>query len=438
MLHIIPLTALSANEAFLDRKYPAFIADCYQAQRLPSDIARRHSKTCSQRNDLPLPEALRRGGRPQTCDQCAQHKVLCDRTQPCKNCLTRGKACTYRRLSPGSSLQSQGNQSSSSSLEPRRDADPTRASHVSIPEDPLQHFGNKCQKTPIRFLLNYTDITNRTILDFRNSLESGRYLGNPKPISEQQCYITPPRELDLEWIDRGAQEYLPLFELHLHEQDFNTEIESGFPVLSDEKTVKVEERLLSFLAKLPTMSRNCGTGETQSSERPSLAALASTGNIKQAFRFFFQRMHPYNVPIHRPTFHIETISAELLLSIVIAGSIYSYPRDNYYAALQAFDLLENAVFGSPELVELERTGFSHKTVVDCKKLEILNAAIIVMYLQLGMRDDQHRWRIRNVRFPVAVAACRAWSLFSIQQRNPLGLSVEDQWKQWIEMESVKR
>ncbi|KAL2870254.1 Zn(II)2Cys6 transcription factor domain-containing protein [Aspergillus lucknowensis] len=72
------------------------------------DVLRRHWKSCSVRSQSghPIPEPRLGGKEKHACDGCARLKRSCSGGQPCSECHSRGKTCSYERLGERSSTGS--------------------------------------------------------------------------------------------------------------------------------------------------------------------------------------------------------------------------------------------------------------------------------------------------------------------------------------------
>ncbi|KAL2861754.1 hypothetical protein BJX68DRAFT_11431 [Aspergillus pseudodeflectus] len=64
------------------------------------DVLRRHWKSCSARiqTGQPVPEPRLGGKEKHACDGCARLKRSCSGGQPCSECQSRGRNCSYERL----------------------------------------------------------------------------------------------------------------------------------------------------------------------------------------------------------------------------------------------------------------------------------------------------------------------------------------------------
>ncbi|GFF28465.1 C2H2 type zinc finger domain protein [Aspergillus lentulus] len=64
------------------------------------DVLRRHWTTCAKRlqSGQEIPKADSGGKHRHACDACARLKKACNGLQPCAECESRGKLCSYERL----------------------------------------------------------------------------------------------------------------------------------------------------------------------------------------------------------------------------------------------------------------------------------------------------------------------------------------------------
>jgi hypothetical protein len=64
------------------------------------DVLRRHWTTCAKRRESgqEIPKADAGGKHKHACDACARLKKACNGQQPCAECESRGKLCSYERL----------------------------------------------------------------------------------------------------------------------------------------------------------------------------------------------------------------------------------------------------------------------------------------------------------------------------------------------------
>lgn len=67
------------------------------------DVLRRHWTTCAKRlqSGQEIPKAESGGKHRHACDVCARLKKACNGLQPCAECESRGKLCSYERLTGG-------------------------------------------------------------------------------------------------------------------------------------------------------------------------------------------------------------------------------------------------------------------------------------------------------------------------------------------------
>lgn len=396
---------------------------------LCSDTLRRHYQTCLKRGSQSTPDERERRLPRRACDYCALTKIACDNESPCESCLIRGQDCSYQRV--GASPKSIVPVSSRPLLVDVQPSDQS-LSNPDAADEQSSHptHGN----IAIQFLLNYTDPASETILDFRNNLESSGWMGAAGDLSDEVHVISLPKDVELPWLSEddllyASDFYLPIRMLDMPEQ-------SGRRLWSEDQIDEIlGDRRLALSNKL----RSCDKAPQEDSvSEEMISSLLAVENMRVSLESFICRMHPYNAQIHMPTFRLQETALDLLLVMVVAGSIYSYPRDTHYTALQCLDLVENIIFDGTAFDVLRQPATAGDPV-DSALIDTLNAAIVIVYLQLGMKDDSKRWRVRNQRFPDMVSAARNLTLFSVGHPKTNHSSFSDvDWRTWSTIEAQKR
>ncbi|CZR42823.1 uncharacterized protein FPRO_10126 [Fusarium proliferatum ET1] len=404
-----------------------------------TDSVLRHAKKCGNRAGRPIPAGIKRGRGRKACDRCALSKLACDTDEPCESCLSRGWECSYDRVgvacASGSLPAIPLPEVNCETIEQEADHgidsdDPPTASQPSI-----------TRSDSTLFLLQYTARENKNITDFRNALESCSILphdpgsppcglenGNGKFLSQDDCNAW---DGPLVWNDifpAGAM-------IDILDEDGN-----GIPSLEDINRSSLKQRIPEILNLIPLDDHNDlyrHNGGSLTQIRPIFEKLLTISNIYRALEAFFRRMYPYNLAIHRPTFAVEKISPRLFLAMVVAGSIYDTVQDMSSLTYKSFDTLESIIFNNNEF-ELLTNGHHSCGLDDCSMhLDLLNAAIIIIYLQLGMNDRTKRSRMRLIRVPMLVTAGRNLSLFStlkLDTHETPGNTFAEMWYEWIKTE----
>ncbi|EKG13657.1 Transcription factor fungi [Macrophomina phaseolina MS6] len=143
-------------------------------------------------------------------------------------------------------------------------------------------------------------------------------------------------------------------------------------------------------------------------------AVFSVQNVKQFVSSYFQHVHDEIPVIHRPTFHIDTASPELLLTIVLAGAAFSPPLDDALSTRHFMPIADEFVFGQLA----RRLQFTQPDDPELRPEDVQNmqAAVIMGTLQSGLNDVQTRRRVKSRRHPQLVSTLRSFGLLSARRR----------------------
>ncbi|KAF4333453.1 c2h2 finger domain protein [Fusarium beomiforme] len=404
-----------------------------------SDSVLRHAKKCGHRAGRPIPAGIKRGRGRKACDRCALSKLACDTDDPCESCLSRGLECSYDRVdvacAPGSQpaipLPAVNCQTAERGIDNSIDSDDLQA--ASPPQITRSHS--------TLFLLQYTARENKNITDFRNALESCSIL--PHDPGSPPCGLQDGNGRFLSQEDCNAWDS-PLVWNNIFPAGSMIAVLDGESIgissLEDINRSSLEQRIPDILSLIHLDDHNDlyrHNGSSNAQIRPIFEKLLTISNIYRALEAFFRRMYPYNLAIHRPTFTVDKISPRLFLAMVVAGSIYDSVQDMSSLTYKSFDTLESIIFDNNEF-ELLTSGH-HDCSLDCcsMHLDLLSAAAIVIYLQLGMNDKTKRSRMRMIRVPMLVTAGRNLSLFStlkLDTHETPGNTFAERWYEWIKTE----
>jgi hypothetical protein len=132
--------------------------------------------------------------------------------------------------------------------------------------------------------------------------------------------------------------------------------------------------------------------------------LFSPAQIRYFLDLFWSLWYPNCPIIHKPTFNIEQVPAELLCPMVVLGACTSRDTSHRKIAGFWFDIVEELVFTSPLLEEDTTKPYSPKrnAPVSRKRLQVLQGAYCVCLYQNWEGPDRAKRRIRNQRFSVLV------------------------------------
>ncbi|KPM44916.1 hypothetical protein AK830_g1631 [Neonectria ditissima] len=405
-----------------------------------NDSAQRHFHTCQKRGGRPIPPRPRRGRGRKACDNCAQLKIACDGEASCEGCLARGLVCSYDRLeglpTPGLPVNSL-----SPALTPfAQNEVPGAKLDGSLSATPP----SSVDKSNVQFFLVISACENKNIVDFRNALETDSLvrIDSSGPLSmDAGRGSSDDVFVNFEWfLSPDESSWCNFFTPMTPDealQDYT--FSASDPGEQERKSLQHRIPELFRLLQLNQAPGHVSCHDSQAQRQKLFSKILVPDHMQEALNAFMRRMYPSQAAIHRPTFKVQNASPQLLLAMVLAGSVYTYPEDIDVIAFDGFDTLENLVFGSREFDMLVNGGHGCNSNICSSHLDLLNASTILIYLQLGMDDKRKRWRMRKLRFPMLVAAARTLSLFST--REPIlkqDASPEEHWKSWVKTECIKR
>ncbi|KAH9437406.1 hypothetical protein MCOR02_001061 [Pyricularia oryzae] len=172
------------------------------------------------------------------------------------------------------------------------------------------------------------------------------------------------------------------------------------------------------------------------------AEVLAPGNVRAFVARYFRNAHLDFPLLHRASFAVETAAPELLLAVLLCGSLYMPPTDSALSARNLFDLAEELAFRrlAVGLAAAERAdGGGGEGPVACppRLYETLQAALIVHALQSTMRSSTARRRNRTVRLPALVSAVRVLGLAKTKHAvaDLMMMAPEARWAQFVQAET---
>lgn len=215
-----------------------------------------------------------------------------------------------------------------------------------------------------------------------------------------------------------------------------TSVESGLPrptLLSPHQMLPaLQTRVDEVHSQLFSHHERCQeTSSFPGNEFPvDLAGIVFTAkNFEECVSAYFTVFHPQHPFIHMPTFDAHKVSLPLLLSVVLAGSVHCTPRDAAWSTRSFFDVGEDLIF------ERLRDIVARNDRQDRFSLQIVQAALLVLALQISFNDEVIRRRIRISRHPELVASMRSLDLIKPICTSSLGPS---EWETFIAKETRVR
>ncbi|KAF2844051.1 hypothetical protein T440DRAFT_473706 [Plenodomus tracheiphilus IPT5] len=378
------------------------------------DLACRHVKRCSPDGDKITFEPLKRGKRRTSCDTCSQRKVSCDANTPCLRCRSRGIACTYGQFerSTLSTLRIVGSGHSGSPVLGATEASSSRT----------------VEQIPLDFLLTLTTpgSYHASTAVAVNAFESDATEGETSCLSPQS-YPTDDYE--------GLETLLWDPEPCSLESFGYTSSEIAQQVVFDEhypEALTAETRMSEMVHGLSAM-HNLKYGHTSRIQGDFSIELAqavfTVANLRRFVWGYFHRYYDYLPIIHKPTFDSQTVSLPLLLAIFLSGSLSFFPSDISFSAKRFFNIAETYIFEHPIFSQEAQDRSQAKDSGD--DIEVLQAALMLLIIQLNNCDRTVRRRIRLQRLPCFITTVRALGLFEYKHHNIAGSADETEWGNFV-------
>lgn len=386
---------------------------------------RRHAQRCSQRNNRRLPGRNKRGPKSTACERCARAKVACNKEHPCARCQQSDSACHYALLEstqPSASMRRVNSETTSPKPTDRRTL-------------PFQRPGRS--KMAIPFLLTYADPQN-SFCDFRNTTGPSSTLAQRSPgynhgipslggqITDPADYVPSSPYLDGFW---------DLFGWHdttdCQERSMGSHTRSWIFDLPEDPLQDRVNRALDDLQDFEEGFRQRNSN-SEPSDIDQFRHEMSTQTLCITIDAYFEFVH-HNFPlVHPPSFDPHNISTHLLLAIYIAGSLVLSPR-----CRQSINLVQRFIFETDAIDDIisKRSTLPVQT-----KMEILQAAAIIISADVVTDSWLVQQRICDQYFPKLLSAVRVLSLTSIRNNwdIPSTMGIETDYEAFVQNEIMVR
>lgn len=404
-----------------------------------SDAARRHSRSCPNRGDKPMPPLRPRGKQKQSCDSCAKSKRACSRGHPCEGCQLSKVPCTYYR--------STGNHEGRQPLQTTQETGASLQQLHSSVSAQSNEAGNKSPAPSITpqehrlqfdFLLQYTMPGKDSLMGFFGSLTT-TIIPNPTISTlstPSSSSLMPSSSLlgfpdELEYLMHGNT--LPILDDFIWNSQTSTPSIDPSLVYSPQLESRLQELISQLVIAQDKLSRRCD-GDVPPFSEEVKSVLLTVPNLVDFTQLYFDHWHPHSPIIHQPTYNLETVPLPLLFAVFLIGAAYSSPRDTAGLATECGTLCEEFVFEDDEVKSILRTdqGFEGPT-----SLQSVQAAILVAVLQTWQNGPEARRRMRKKRYSDIVAMARALGYTSAKNIYATGIHPFN-WLGYIEAEAKIR
>lgn len=321
--------------------------------KLFSDVLGLHHRRCPQRGDRPVPDRLKPGQPRKACDTCARDKLWCDFDQPCETCLSRGRECTFERISS-----------------------PTRDRREPSPRSGL---------TKERLLGEITLTFFPKYVDSRPSSLPAVFGYNDESVVSVAVDVPDPIDSLDSWLG-----------LHDDMELQSSALSSASSSVSDDQfwgqsTLPPEIATLNGL--IDDLTAICMSFPGDAAERPDYDCLSllTISNVPKFFRLYVQHWHIHSPIIHHTLLQVNQLAPELLLAVLVMGAHFSDDANDTSYASQLTNLAEVFIFR-------DRVFNYSEACDDHRGLQLLQAGLSICQLQLRIGDEVKQEQVRNVRF----------------------------------------
>ncbi|PSN61613.1 hypothetical protein BS50DRAFT_578170 [Corynespora cassiicola Philippines] len=337
---------------------------------------------------------------------------------PCGRCRSHGITCTYGRLGLAEPLTS-----------PRL-ADSSHSSS-SVVSNTEVSSGRKQGQVSVRFLLALTrpssyDASAAVAADAPEldtvEIKTGRF--SPRLHSADEYAESDMILLDLDPCSLEYFDYCP-------------------PVMAEEaafdqhhpETPSLEARMreiVHILSAVPTSKWGCLRGAHNRLSVELAHTVFTVAHLRHFVSGYFHHYYDHLPIIHKPTFDIHTISLRLLLAMFLLGSLSFAPSDASCSTQRFFDVAEAYIFEHPIFDQVISDPDQGNASDDA--IETLQAALMLLIVQLSNCDRVVRRRILLQKLPCFISAVRTLGLFGYKHRSIASNTHESKWQHFIHEE----
>ncbi|KAH7012550.1 uncharacterized protein B0I36DRAFT_339614 [Microdochium trichocladiopsis] len=307
------------------------------------DVCRKHASACPSRaNDVKVDTIplSKRGQKPRACAGCFVSKLACDLGHPCRRCTERSVPCTYNRQ-PAQDMLRMPSGSSISSVQASSDTD---------------------NKASITFLLDMTHPSADTLMAVFNE---------ELPVEPEPGFSTTPiTEMSFDQMDFISDFLAPQIEDVGGDEDFTMDFSS---LDVDDCNVAMQHTLAAIKqGLLETFNHNStqvfissanASGSSNTHTSPPRFDDATADTLLQPLHArilaatYFRTTVPDFPVTHEASFSLEqqhhTTCPELVLAVMMSGSLRCAPHDYVLAARKLMRLSNDFIFARLQAVVRE-------------------------------------------------------------------------------------
>lgn len=358
---------------------------------------------------MDVPEQ-RRGRKPKACEACFISKVSCDKGNPCTRCVLRRLPCRSREIADGFNIDANAQ------------TQPTQSESKKPEMSFLKGLTNPRAASMLEHFVNDRSINDR--------IPDMSYLG------DNTTHGSPPEMDDM--MSFFPMNFASLLDDAFHDFDANQDMDMltldevpMVPYFSPALAARLEDISASLISDLQDLNNELrATDPTYNDpfDINDVTTALSPNNLKRFAANFFRLSHLHFPIIHLPTFGLQDEPKAFLLVLTIQGAFRCPPLDDVLAARGLLRLAEEYVFRElHDAVAVRTTGLP-----SLPTLQILQSALIIVYLLVINNSVTSRRQSRAKRVPELVTAVRYYGLANVRHDQT------SDWQEFIYRETCIR
>ncbi|KXG53322.1 Transcription factor [Penicillium griseofulvum] len=217
------------------------------------------------------------------------------------------------------------------------------------------------------------------------------------------------------------------------------ELSEGYPLkpISSPLLSKQVEELVAQLSKTHEVMAQHNTTNVPDFDMSLAKSVFTVPNFEYFLGVYAYSIRSYHPILHIPTFRYDHVTLPLLLAIFLLGALVSAPMDHAVSARHFFHVSEEFIFNHPTFRQL-LLGSNTPKDPTIQSIEVLQAALTILFIQSGINDQSTRRRIRVEKSPLLSAAVRLSGVLRVKHRISITDYTAEDWSLFIERETCIR
>ncbi|OQE26673.1 hypothetical protein PENSTE_c005G04517 [Penicillium steckii] len=269
-------------------------------------------------------------------------------------------------------------------------------------------LGHPTTRLSVPFLLNYSATNTRHPGEVNNVLTA---LATAESNEGRRDPGIPSLLLEVDRSDLFFEDSWSLFFGSYQDQDRQETVTLPCGLENLDECQQATYRVLEALESVNN-NKQCGLNPAGAKE------FFKKENIQQFIIAYFDgTVRPRSRIVLKSIFKISSVSTPLLLALLLMGAICGGPKDAKLIAMEYTDLAELLVFEDPSYQRLVYQKRSSRCdFLEMKDIELIQAAILMILIQISSPNAEHRRRVRIHRYNDLVSVARSTGLTQAKNR----------------------